>query len=387
MFQHKLKLYEEKDAVETRSGSFWLNFRKREQNRQKTVERFTRDMDGVVLAHRFKIIGLLGRGTFGSVYRAVDIYTSKRLALKVSNDKYYNFSLTKEGELIRALNVVGGARMVTNIVGSTMWRGFKCVLYRECVGTLLSPITMHPNIGVSLNLIRIYTRQLLQALCFLNSKRLIHCDIKPENVLVCRVGSAAIKLGDFGASQSFHQPELCFNYVQNRCYRAPEVFLGMPITRAIDMWSIGCIMVELFAGCMLFDGSDSIETFHYLMELFGFPPADMIEFGSNSPFYFISSGNRYFLKPIEGRDFNAPGSKELLEILGLYSDKIWTMKTGGLNVTECYEFFNLVSKILVYRPNARLRPENALHHVFLNKKIRPRVKNLKRKRYSKECPF
>jgi serine/threonine protein kinase len=86
---------------------------------------------------------------------------------------------------------------------------------------------------------------------------LIHCDLKPENVLIRSYSRCEVKIIDFGSS-CFVTDHLT-SYVQSRSYRAPEVILGLPYDQQIDMWSLGCIIAELWTGRVLFQ-NDSLAT-------------------------------------------------------------------------------------------------------------------------------
>lgn len=89
-------------------------------------------------------------------------------------------------------------------------------------------------------------QQCLDALQYLHRLGIIHCDLKPENVLIKSYSRCEIKVIDLGSS-CFHTDNLCL-YVQSRSYRAPEVILGLPYDQRIDMWSLGCILAELCSG-------------------------------------------------------------------------------------------------------------------------------------------
>jgi dual specificity tyrosine-phosphorylation-regulated kinase 2/3/4 len=89
----------------------------------------------------------------------------------------------------------------------------------------------------------------------LRRHKLIHCDLKPENVLLVAPQRSAIKVIDFGSS--CFVDERMYTYVQSRFYRSPEVILGLAYGCEIDMWSFGCILAELFMGYPLFPGAQS----------------------------------------------------------------------------------------------------------------------------------
>jgi serine/threonine protein kinase len=99
------------------------------------------------------------------------------------------------------------------------------------------------------------TKQILTALDFIHGLRLIHCDLKPENILIKSYSRTEVKVIDFGSSCFIH--DHLSSYVQSRSYRAPEVILGCRYDYKIDMWSVGCILAELFTGYVLFQ-NDSI---------------------------------------------------------------------------------------------------------------------------------
>lgn len=100
------------------------------------------------------------------------------------------------------------------------------------------------------------TKQILNALDFIHGLRLIHCDLKPENILIKSYSRCEVKVIDFGSSCFIH--DHLSSYVQSRSYRAPEVILGCRYDYKIDMWSLGCILAELYTGYVLFQ-NDSIQ--------------------------------------------------------------------------------------------------------------------------------
>ena len=103
----------------------------------------------------------------------------------------------------------------------------------------------------------LFLAQVLLGLEFIHSLQLMHCDLKPENILLKNYARGDVKVIDFGSS-CFVTDHLS-SYVQSRSYRAPEVVLGLPYGQKIDIWSLGCIVAELWTGRVLFQ-NDSVQS-------------------------------------------------------------------------------------------------------------------------------
>jgi len=117
--------------------------------------------------------------------------------------------------------------------------------------------------------------QILETLRMLRQHSIIHCDLKPENILLVQPKKSEIKLIDFGSSCFAH--EKIYTYIQSRFYRAPEIMLGVSYTPAIDMWSLGCILAELYTGFPIFPGETEPEQMALIMEVNGHPPKDLVD--------------------------------------------------------------------------------------------------------------
>lgn len=89
---------------------------------------------------------------------------------------------------------------------------------------------------------------------------------------------------DFGSSCYEH--ERLYTYVQSRFYRSPEVILGLAYTIAIDMWSFGCVLAELFTGYPLFPGENEAEQLACIMEIKGQPSPSLLSLGSRTKTFF-----------------------------------------------------------------------------------------------------
>ena len=109
----------------------------------------------------------------------------------------------------------------------------------------------------------------------MEDRDIIHCDLKPENILLRDKSCQTLKVVDFGSGCK--TSEQVYTYVQSRFYRAPEVVLRVPYSTKVDMWSLGCIIAELFTGQPLFPGESEQELLEYMMELNGIPSREFID--------------------------------------------------------------------------------------------------------------
>lgn len=135
----------------------------------------------------------------------------------------------------------------------------------------------------TLQRIQIVAKQILIGLEYLHSIKVIHCDLKPENILIKSISKCKIKIIDFGSSCFIH--DHLSNYMQSRSYRAPEVILGLSYDYKIDIWSLGCIIAELFTGNVLFQ-NDSIQSYlAKILSICGAFPEYMFK-GKNSNDFF-----------------------------------------------------------------------------------------------------
>lgn len=113
------------------------------------------------------------------------------------------------------------------------------------------------GVGISLSAVRAYARQLLQALLLLSRLGLIHADIKPHNIVVS-ADFRRLELCDFGSAVREDDPDnVPTPLLVSRFYRAPEIILGLKPTPAIDLWSVGCVLFEIYTGDVLFPGEDN----------------------------------------------------------------------------------------------------------------------------------
>ena len=165
------------------------------------------------------------------------------------------------------------------------------------------------GIGLNLKAVRTYTRQLLQALLVLHQLGIVHCDIKPDNILVSSDHSS-IRLCDFGtAMDSCHgMPVDPTPYLASRFYRAPEIsifhVLGLvlgqiPLDGKLDLWALGCTIYELFTGSILFPGNSNNDMLSWMMMYKGKFPPKMLHRCANAAAHFNEFDHWAYLHQVQ----------------------------------------------------------------------------------------
>ena len=230
----------------------------------------------------------------------------------------------------------------------------------------------------------------------------IHCDLKPENILLRHPKRSAIKVIDFGSS--CRSDRRMYSYIQSRFYRSPEVMLGLPYTVAIDVWSLGCILIEMHTGEPLFSGSDQLDQMRRLVEVLGMPPESMVEAADRSTRdqYFVANPaasqqgvatrsrstsqkppHRWTLKAKPGERNKPMGEpRGLSDVVGADTGGPGGRRRGEAgHAPENYRLFvEFVRRMLEYSPSARVEPADALRHPFLDDRAWQRTEPPQRRR-------
>lgn len=139
-----------------------------------------------------------------------------------------------------------------------------------------------------------------------------------------------------------------YTYIQSRFYRSPEVILGSSYGLGIDMWSLGCILAELWTGYPLFPGENEQEQLACIMEIFGPPDRHLVERCTRKKLFFDSVGKPRVTVSSKGRR-RRPSSKTLSQALK----------------TDDETFLDFVARCLRWDPDRRLKPHDAINHPFI----------------------
>lgn len=243
----------------------------------------------------YEITERLGHGTFGQVLKCVagtpgdeDRHDKQPIALKIIKNKpaYFHQALV-EVHILKMLNTEHDPEdknRIVRMIDFFVYRKHLCIAFELLSVNLYDVLKQNQFRGVSMALIRVLTEQLLKAMMCLRQASVIHCDLKPENVLLSNMQHTRIKLIDFGSA--CFENHTVYSYIQSRFYRSPEVLLGLPYTTAIDMWSLGCICAELFLGLPIFPGHSEYDQLCRITEVCGKPPALMLDNGKMTKKFF-----------------------------------------------------------------------------------------------------
>ncbi|KAI0262949.1 hypothetical protein BC834DRAFT_889829 [Gloeopeniophorella convolvens] len=301
------------------------------------------------LAYRYEVMDSLGKGSFGQVLSCRDHATGGSVAIKIiRNKKRFHHQALVEIKILDNLRQwdPDEKHHVIKMTEHFYFRNHLCIAMELLSINLYELIKANGFVGFTTALIRRFTSQMLMSLSLMRHHRIVHCDLKPENVLLRHPAKSAIKVIDFGSSCLEH--EKIYTYIQSRFYRSPEVILGMNYHMAIDMWSLGCILAELKTGFPIFPGENEQEQLSCIMEVLGLPDKDFVNRSSRKRLFFDSTGAPRPVVNSKGRR-RRPGTKTLAQVLRCDDDL----------------FIDFVAKCLMWDPERRIKPQNAMRHPFI----------------------
>uniref|UniRef100_A0A915P6R6 Dual specificity tyrosine-phosphorylation-regulated kinase mbk-2 n=1 Tax=Meloidogyne floridensis TaxID=298350 RepID=A0A915P6R6_9BILA len=308
------------------------------------------------IAYRYEILKIIGKGSFGQVIKAFDHKYQQYVALKiVRNEKRFHRQAEEEVRILDHLKKqdVDGVFNVIHMLDHFTFRNHKCITF-ECL-------------RFSLALVRKFAHSILQCLELLHLNRLIHCDLKPENVLLKTPNRSSIKVIDFGSS--CFDDQRIYSYIQSRFYRAPEVILGAKYGMPIDMWSLGCILAELLTGYPLLPGEDEGDQLALIIELLGMPSSKLLEGGKRTKNFFTSKGHPRYCQVtqlMDGTTVLTGGRSKRGKLRGPPASR--SMQNALKNQADEL-FLDFLKHCLDWDPDARLTPMQALKHPWLRRRL------------------
>uniref|UniRef100_A0A9J7ZA21 non-specific serine/threonine protein kinase n=1 Tax=Cyprinus carpio carpio TaxID=630221 RepID=A0A9J7ZA21_CYPCA len=333
------------------------------------------------MKHTYEVLEFLGRGTFGQVVKCWKRGTNEIVAVKILKN---HPSYARQGQIeVSILARLSGE----NAEEHNLVRAFECFQHRShtCLvfemleQNLYDFLKQNKFSPLPLKVIRPVLQQVATALKKLKSLGLIHADLKPENIMLVDPVRQPfrVKVIDFG-SASHVSKAVCSTYLQSRYYRAPEIILGLPFCEAIDMWSLGCVIAELFLGWPLYPGALEYDQIRYISQTQGLPGEQLLNVGTKTARFFCKESDSPYtawrLKTTEEHETETGlKSKEARKYIFSCLDDIGHVNLM-LNMEGCdqlaekadrREFVDLLKMMLMIDADQRIAPSDALTHPFV----------------------
>ncbi|CAN1275060.1 Serine/threonine-protein kinase AFC1 [Linum perenne] len=318
-------------------------------------------------------------GTFGQVLECFDNEKREGVAIKIvrSIPKYREAAMIEIDVLQRLARHDVGDRRCVQIRNWFDYRNHICIVFEKLGPSLYDFLRKNNYRSFPIDLVRELGSQLLESVAFMHDLRLIHTDLKPENVLFVSTDSvkvpdyksikdgsyfknlpksSAIKLIDFG-STTFEQQDHSY-VVSTRHYRAPEVILGLGWNYPCDLWSIGCILVELCSGEALFQTHENLEHLAMMERVLGPLPQHMTMRADRRAEKYFRRGAR--LDWPEGAT-----SRESMKA-------VWKLPRLPNLIMQhvdhsAGDLIDLLQGLLRYDPAERMKAREALRHPFFRR--------------------
>ena len=237
---------------------------------------------------KYDVLGVVGEGAYGIVYKCRNKETGKYVAIKKFKeieDKLVQKTMKRELKMLQMLKHDN----VVDFQEAFIYKGNLFLVFEYVEKNLLEVLEKSPD-GLNPKLIRSFVFQMCKAVHYLHINKMIHRDVKPENLLIDE--NMNLKLCDFGFARKINLNEKNNNvdamtdYVATRWYRSPELLLSNGIYGPeVDYWAIGCIMGELADGNPMFPGENEIDQLDCIIKVLGNLPQELVNMFYENPIY------------------------------------------------------------------------------------------------------
>ncbi|XP_078142660.1 homeodomain-interacting protein kinase 3 isoform X1 [Centroberyx gerrardi] len=333
------------------------------------------------MKNTYEVLDFLGRGTFGQVVKCWKRGTGEVVAVKIlkNHPSYARQGQIEVGILARLSGENADEHNLVRAFECFQHRSHTCLVFEMLEQNLYDFLKQNKFSPLPLKVIRPVLQQVATALRKLKSMGLIHADLKPENIMLVDPVRQPyrVKVIDFG-SASHVSKAVCSTYLQSRYYRAPEIILGLPFCEAIDMWSLGCVIAELFLGWPLYPGALEYDQIRYISQTQGSPGEHLLNVGTKTARFFCrESDSPYAAWRLKSTDEHETEtgmkSKEARKYIFSCLDDIahvnLVMNLEGSDLlaekADRREFVSLLKKMLLIDAEKRIAPAEALGHPFV----------------------
>merc|ERR1740117_2419425 len=228
--------------------------------------------------------------------------------------------------------------------------------------------------GLNIKAVRSFAKQMFTGLRHLKKCNILHGDIKPDNILVNST-MQQVKICDLGSAGLIDKCDIT-PYLVSRYYRPPEVILGLPYDEAVDMWSIGCVLYELYTGAIAFKGVDNNDMLKKFMEVKGpFTKKKIIRAEYLSEYFtddllFKMKGTDQYTKAdlVQPTKILKP-TKNLLKMVKKYN----ALEMTEVEKIKVAQLADLLEKSFVLDGDKRITVDMALQHPFIREDVEKRL--------------
>ncbi|CAD6503578.1 BgTH12-03238 [Blumeria graminis f. sp. triticale] len=337
-------------------------------------EGYYRIILGELLNGRYHVQANLGRGMFSGVVRAMDVTTKKLVAIKlIRNNETMRKAGLKEIEILRKLNDADpeDKKHVIRLERYFEHKGHLCMVFENLSVNLREVLKKFGrDIGINIRAVRAYAQQMFLGLSLIRKCNILHADLKPDNILVSE-NRNLLKICDLGSASDASDNEIA-PYLVSRFYRAPEIIIGMQYDFAIDIWSVGCTLYELYTGKILFTGRTNNQMLRSIMDCRGKFTTKMLKRARFAHVHFDEMAN---FKSVEQDKLTGKDTVRILSFSKPSRDLRTRLSSASKGLTEAETkelalFADLLDRCLVLNPEKRITPTEALKHPFILKNTR-----------------
>lgn len=329
---------------------------------------------GELLNGRYHVQSNLGKGMFSGVVRAEDAITKKPVAIKlIRNNDTMRKAGMKEIEILQKINDADpeDKKHMIRLERHFEHKGHLCMVFENLSINLREVLKKFGrDVGINIRAVRVYAQQMFLGLSLMRKCNILHADLKPDNILV-NESRSTLKICDLGSASDASDNEIT-PYLVSRFYRAPEIILGMPYDFAIDIWSVGCTLYELYTGKILFTGRTNNQMLRSIIETRGKFTIKMLKRAQFAHVHFDEMANFISVEQdkLTGKDtiktlaFSKPTRDIRTRLMSA---------AKGLNDIETKElalFTDLLERCLALNPEKRITPNEALKHPFIARNLR-----------------
>ncbi|TKS77719.1 Homeodomain-interacting protein kinase 2 [Collichthys lucidus] len=325
----------------------------------------------------YQVLDFIGEGVFGRVARCRNQKTGNQVAVKIQkNNKYVTQIVQDEIKILQAIRCLDPEKnSIVNFIEDFRFNNLFCLAFEMLDRSLWDLIEERGWIPLSLNEIRPVTHQLMVALDALKSIGILHTDLKPDNIMLVnhRDQPFKIKLIDFGLARRVC--EVPIGAMMQPCIiRAPEVTLGLPLTEAVDMWGVGCLMAFLYFGRRLFPVDCPYNLIRCIVHLLGQPADHLLSAGVYSRTHFRQNADLHSWRMKLPEEFHqGTGIQPQLnftffDFVENLEDAVekYPAKTTDIEFEDRMAFLSLLKSTLELDPERRVTPRDSFKNPFLS---------------------